>query len=164
MKTLLSIDRPPTDVDVERIRLILSTYQDGSGMLKLKNGATLPGWRDFERSVAAAFNGHPTENKGIYDVLLDAGTNLHIGISCKMRNQLHEVDKTGRVSMELSNAAGKFWDILKEKNINQQNYQDYASQVGAILLHQVESWHKQIDSENGGTVLTSKSFFLSLQY
>ncbi len=43
------------------MRLILSTYQDGTGMLKNKKNPmkvkTLPGWRDFERAVAIAFDG-----------------------------------------------------------------------------------------------------------
>ncbi|MEW6739449.1 MAG: hypothetical protein ACOYU2_00250 [Nitrospirota bacterium] len=65
---LALVDRPPTTV--EKFRLLLSTYQDGSGMLAQKQGRTLPGWRDFERAVAVAFNGESQENKFIFDVLL----------------------------------------------------------------------------------------------
>jgi hypothetical protein len=61
------VDRVPTAEEIERFRLILSTYQDGTGMLKAKDD-TLPGWRDFERSVAAAFGGMALETKGIYKV------------------------------------------------------------------------------------------------
>ena len=62
--------RTPTKNEVERIRLILSTYQDGSGMLHQKGGSTLPGWRDFERTVAIVFGGEAQENKDIFDVLI----------------------------------------------------------------------------------------------
>ena len=41
------VDRKPSNAEIERIRLILSTYQDGSGMLAAEGGLTLPGWRDF---------------------------------------------------------------------------------------------------------------------
>lgn len=51
------VDRPPTTGEVEKIRLLLSAYQDGTGMLAAENGRTLPGWRGFERSVAMALTG-----------------------------------------------------------------------------------------------------------
>ena len=50
--SLTLIDRPPTTQEVEKLRLILSTFQDGSGQLALSDGRTLPGWRDFERALA----------------------------------------------------------------------------------------------------------------
>ncbi len=64
------IHRKPTAQEVEKVRLLLSTFQDGSGMLAKPGGGTLPGWRDFERTVAAVFNGVNQENKFIFDVLL----------------------------------------------------------------------------------------------
>ena len=56
---------------VEEIRLLMSTYQDGTGQLRVKDGSTLPNWRDFERSVATTFNGYAFENKGFLDVIID---------------------------------------------------------------------------------------------
>lgn len=61
------VDRDPTQTEVEKLRLILSTYQDGTGQQVVRNGRTLPGWRDFERTVAAAFGGEPQESKFIKD-------------------------------------------------------------------------------------------------
>jgi hypothetical protein len=81
---LIFVDRKPTRNEFEKFRLIFSTYQDGSGMLA-RRGKTLPGWRDFERSVAYAFGGIATENKYIYDVLLLAQDKSYVGVSCKMR-------------------------------------------------------------------------------
>ncbi len=56
---------------VEQIRLLMSTYQDGTGQLLIKDGTTLPNWRDFERSVATTFKGYAFENKGFLDVVID---------------------------------------------------------------------------------------------
>jgi hypothetical protein len=49
-----------------------------------------PGWRDFERSVAAAFNGRAQESKAIFDVLLPdpLRKGIYFGLSCKMRDEL----------------------------------------------------------------------------
>jgi hypothetical protein len=58
---------------VEKFRLVLSTYQDGSGQLVSRYGNTLPGWRDFERAVAVTFSWKAQENKFIFDMLLDSG-------------------------------------------------------------------------------------------
>src|SRR3989304_572224 len=106
--TIPFVDRNPTRAEFERFRLILSTYQDGSGQQVL-NGRTLPGWRDFERTVAVAFNGEAQENKFIFDVLLpDAKReNVYFGVSCKMRRTLNDTKRTGRVTLELSNSSGR---------------------------------------------------------
>ncbi len=63
------VERNPSHTEIERLRLVLSTYQDGTGMLAQKSGTTLPGWRDFERSVALAFGGVAQESKFIFDIL-----------------------------------------------------------------------------------------------
>lgn len=164
--TLAFVDRPPTKSEIEKLRLILSTYQDGTGMLMRKNGTTLPGWRDFERSVAVAFNGRALESKYIYDVLLPDPHKLnnYFGVSCKMRGMLSFVENHQRVTIELSNAAGEFWGILKPLGINQQNYQYHASEAGKAIIECVEGWHNAAGVENGGRIETKKSFFLILQY
>ena len=57
----------------------------------LKRGQrTLPGWRDFECAVAAAFKGVTTENKSIYDVIWGD----RYGLSCKMRQTLPVAEKS----------------------------------------------------------------------
>jgi hypothetical protein len=156
------VDKAPTNEEIERFRLILSTYQDGTGMLK---DGRLPGWRDFERSVAAAFGGTALETKGIYDVVLtDSRTATLYGISCKMRKTLKEVDRKGRVTIELSNASGEFWDSVKNEGLTQEDYHEQADAVGAILIDSVEGWHRSVGLESGGYIDNSKSFYLSLQW
>ncbi len=82
------VDRNPTRQELEKLRLVLSIYQDGSGMLMQKDGRTLPGWRDFERAVASVFQGKAQENKALFDVLLSdtARPSTSYGLSCKMRD------------------------------------------------------------------------------
>jgi len=158
------VGRPPNEYEIERLRLILSTYQDGSGMLQ-RPTYTLPGWRDFERAVSATFDGQVTESKWIYDVILNvADENISYGISCKMRGTLRDAEKKGRITIELSNAAGEFWDTLNQQNITQENYQSQPATVGETLIHVVEGWHNIVGIENGGMIDTSNSFFLVLQW
>ena len=104
--------------------------------------------------MAVCFNGIALESKAIYDVLLpdSEDTNLFYGVSCKMRDTLNQVDKDGRVTIELSNAAGEFWDLLKPMGIHQQNYADYEQVVGKSLIDRVYAWHYNADIENGGRV------------
>lgn len=99
-------DRPLLPAEVERIRLLLSTFQDGTGMLA---GGKRPGWRDFERAVALAVGGVPQEDKSVFDVVLhDTETQTQCGISCKMTKHRSRFERTQRAFMELTNAAAQF--------------------------------------------------------
>lgn len=100
----------PTKSQIEKLRLVLSTYQDGTGQLIFESDKSLPGWRDFERSVAFVFRGGAQESKAIFDVLvpIESESETCYGISCKMRETLQIINKTGRVTVEVSNSAGKF--------------------------------------------------------
>ena len=62
-------------------------------MLRQKGGSTLPGWRDFERTVAIVFGGEAQENKDIFDVLVQKmkRSSIRFGISCKMRRELNKL-------------------------------------------------------------------------
>ena len=68
--SLAFVDRPPTSNELQKLRLVLSTYQDGTGQLAQQGDLTLPGWRNFERSVALVFGGKAQESKAVFDVLL----------------------------------------------------------------------------------------------
>ena len=159
-------DRAPDVYEVERFRLIFSTYQDGTGMLASNDGRTLPGWRDFERSIALAFDGIPSESKDIFDVRLpDPGREeVYWGVSCKMRRELSSVDKHGRVTIERSNSARKFWDHLATKGINQSNYKQCAADVGYALIELVSKWHHDSSIVASGNVDLSKSCYLALSW
>jgi transcriptional regulator with XRE-family HTH domain len=168
MASLAFIHRPPSFNELERFRLILSTYQDGTGMLVNKRNPqfTLPGWRDFERSIALAFNGEALENKYVFDVLLPAyeNTKKRYGLSCKMRGELNRIDRDGRVSMEISNSSGKFWIHLSKKGINQNNYRNRAQEVGEGLLDVVERLYQEVNLETRIDVDIQNSYYLTLSW
>ncbi|MCA9932959.1 MAG: hypothetical protein KC415_03500 [Anaerolineales bacterium] len=157
------IERPPTKLEIEKLRLILSTYQDGSGMLEK---GILPGWRDFERAVEAAFHGHANENKHIYDVLLLAPDTLHqfYGIDCKMRGLLTTAQRRGIVTIEVTNASGELWDSIKLKGITQETYMNFPFEAGKAVLETIESWHGAVDVGNRGSIITERSIYLVLQW
>ena len=159
-------DRKPSDNEIERFRLIISTYQDGTGMLANSDGTTLPGWRDFERCTALAFSGLGSESKDIFDVRLpDPGRiGVYYGISCKMRRELSRIDRYGRVTIELSNSARKFWNHLNTKGLDQGNYKQNAPLVGQALLELVTQWHHVASFEQKGNVDLSKSFYFTLSW
>jgi hypothetical protein len=167
----------PTAMEVERLRLILSTYQDGSGQYQVSllarrwaegnHAKTLPGWRDFERTVAIAFTGVAPENKAIYDVLLPdpRRQGISFGISCKMKEALKsDVMNKGRAYIELTNAAGGLWDAVKFYGLNETNFETNPAVVGKALVETVEAQHQAVDVGAQGNVDGSGSLFLTLQY
>ena len=159
--------RPPTDAELNRFRLLLSTFQDGTGMQAIENSlATLPGWRDFERAAALAFGGTPSENKAIMDVRLPdpSRQGVFFGISCKMRLEQPRSKREGRVTIELSNAARTFWDRLGEDGITDDNYRGYASQSGTALVNLVREWHTAAGLVSGGNVDLTGSCYLNLTW
>lgn len=161
---------PLTEQEVEKIRLLLSVYQDGSGMLALANGLSKPGWRDFERAVAAALGGRPPkgegqEGKNIFDVAVPIAAGLYKGISCKMRRELNRVlNRDHRVSLELSNSAQQFWDYLEKRGIDHSNYKERPAEVGIALIELVTSWHYAESSLNGGNIDLDESSYLVLSW
>lgn len=157
--------RPPSGKEIERLRLLLSTYQDGTGMLA-SGLSTLPGWRDFERAVALAFGGVSSENKDIFDVRLPdpERAGVFFGVSCKMRGELSRINRDGRVTIEVSNSARKFWDRLNANDIFQANYASRPSDVGNALIELVSQWHQDASLEKGGNVDLSKSCYLILSW
>lgn len=134
-------------------------------MLAQPEGRTLPGWRDFERAVAAAFNGENQENKFIFDVLIaDAAKPVKYGISCKMRSELNRVDKDGRVTIELSNSSKKFKDYLNAKGIEPREYTARPVEVGVALIELIENWKRAVSHAQGGVIDLEKSGYLTLMY
>ncbi len=154
----------PTSSQVEIIRLILSTYQDGTGQLALKQGKTLPGWRDFERAVAFSLKGIAQENKAIFDVLVpNSEDSAFFGISCKMRRELKYPKQNFDVPLELSNSSGKFWEVLTESDgLTPQTYKQHPEHVAQAILSIVQGWHENTQLQMGVEIDLDVSFFLSL--
>jgi transcriptional regulator with XRE-family HTH domain len=164
--TIPFANRPPLANEIERFRLILSTYQDGTGMLASDGMTTRPGWRDFERSVALAFGGIPSESKDIIDVRLPDpdSDGVHCGISCKMHEETSTYVKQGRIYIELSNAFAKFWNRLNAKGISQDNWKQHARDAGCALIELVAEWHEAAGVEKGGDINLTKSCYLTLSW
>jgi hypothetical protein len=170
------VTRNPTPSEIELLRLALSTFGDGSGMLT--NGDhTLPGWRDFERVIAAVLNGRAPEWKGVFDVVIpsNAAIDLDYGLSIKSKkldraSAIGDLSTTGRVYMELTNSPAKFWEALGKKGINEKGVRakKKAQEVGETLIETVEAWHHDAASEHsksyGRKLDLSSSRFLVLSY
>jgi hypothetical protein len=159
----LFVDQMPTDNDIERLRLLLSTFQDGTGMLE---GGHAPGWRDFERAAAVWLGGSAPESKHIYDVHVPASTGQYVhGYSCKMRGTLKETRKKGDATIEVTNSAKKLWDGLKKIGVTQDNLTSHnPRQVGSNLIATVESWHNEVHIDSGGQFVKESSPMLHLAY
>lgn len=164
--SLALVERPPSAREMERLRLVLSTYQDGTGMLAAEGGRTLPGWRDFERAVALTFGGVGPENKAIFDVVLTDQNNpgTRYGLSCKMRKELNRIGRDGRVTVELSNSAGQFWDKLTLIGISTANYKQRPQEVGETLIGLVRQWHQAATAERGAVLDLSRGSYLVLSW
>jgi hypothetical protein len=128
-------DRPLVDAEFERLRLALSSFRDGSGQTYIC-GRSWPGFRDYERSLAAVLGGITPENKGVFDVSIPTTDGLPFGISCKMA--VFPPVRNRCSFMELSNSAAKFRNHLLSLQIT------YASEpmlAGPAIIDLVTSWH-----------------------
>lgn len=159
----LFVDHDPTPAELELIRLCLSTFQDGSGMLK-DGLQTLPGWRDFERTIAELVKGAPTEDKSVFDVLVQSLSQPGrlVGLSCKTRRELARVARDGHVTIELSNSSRKMWDILQEQGIDLTNYRSRPREVGTALVRLIRQWHRRAALYKGSKVDISRSSYVVL--
>lgn len=108
-------DRPLSADDLEALRLVLSTYRDGSGQNQTTVGS-MPGFRDFERGLASIVGGSAAENKGVFDVIRPVPGGPGYGVSCKMA-RFATLSQQAAFA-ELSNAAAKFRAHLLGLQIN----------------------------------------------
>lgn len=155
------------DTLAEKLRLILSTFQDGFGMLDLKGtDSTLPGWRDFERATAVVFDGKGSESKALFDVLVPIPVmpGHYYGISCKSRNTLNDTIRKGTVFTELSNSNRQFWAEVNQAGITEADVRLYPNEVGKAVLARLQRWQNAVSHLKGGNIVLNKSFFLTLSY
>jgi hypothetical protein len=168
--------RNPTRDEVERLRLVLSTFRDGSGMIAAGN-ETFPGWRDFERAIAAVLHGKAPEAKGIFDVVVPSSERplVDYGLSIKSKaltgkSGLTNLAKDGRVYMELANSPAKFFAELGKVGFKEADFskKKRAQEVGEIVLAAISSWHDEsarIHHDSYARTLDLKlSRFLVLSY
>ncbi len=132
--------------ELERLRLVLSTFQDGSGWEKI-NGNSVVGFRQFERALAEIINGVADENKALFDVLADRATPAgirRIGFSCKLKRALEATVRRQTVYIEVSNAVAQFKRHLA--TIGLHTVQDYVANpalAGQGVLDWIAHLHHQ---------------------
>jgi hypothetical protein len=168
----LTISSPGfSNQELEKLRLALSIFQDGTGWETIKlpkkaggNRKYYAGYRQFERLVAELLGGVAPENKAIFDVFVPLpNTESYYGISCKMRSELNKAEKNeGRVYIEMSNASGEFSDRVK-RDVGE-DFLDKPNEVGDTLLKVVNNWHQMAANKIGFNVNLKESSFLVLLY
>jgi hypothetical protein len=133
-------DRPPSKGEVERLRLVLSAFQDGSGTERAPDGKTRAGWLQVERALAEVFGGITQENKGVFDVLIDASGDKQFGLSVKTSQRRSD----DRVLMELANSEAKFRAAAEKDEVD---WQADPSGSGKSVLEEVRRWHRAVEAD-----------------
>ena len=132
-------DRPMNADEVERMRLALSTFRDGSGQFVKSIGRFMPGYLDFERATALVCEGQTSEDKGIFDVSVPVPGGLPFGVSCKMSVSQPVAHMAG--FMELSNSQKKFSDEFKRLGIS---WRKQPKRAGPAVVNLVMTWHQAV--------------------
>lgn len=140
-----------------KLRLLLSTYQDGTG--RDTKDRTLPGWEDFEDVVEVAFQGQRLKSKSVFDIIVP-GQVLHTGISCKITKTLKQ--STSTVLIEHSRVNAEFFNAMKEKQIKREDMFNQPQICGNTLLSLINNKHEA--SARDGSIDLKKSFFLVMTY
>lgn len=148
-------DRPLDDDEFEALRLVLSTYRDGSGQNQTVAGS-MPGFRDFERGLASIIGGVAAENKGVFDIIRQASTGPDFGVSCKMARFAPPAMEAAFV--ELTNAAAAFRNHLLQRQINWATEPQLA---GPEIIRLVTSWHEEDAVTHGLSLEASRYAVLS---
>ncbi len=127
--TVPLVTRKPSKKEAQILILAMSTYCDGTGQEKEKDGSTRPGWRDFERIFAETLGGIAPENKDVFDVAVPVTKNSKnfLGVSLKSKHlsrssAINDLEQDGRVHMEMANSPAKFWTALFDKGIREADF------------------------------------------
>ena len=176
--TVAFVNRAPTQKEIERWRLIMSTFNDGTGQERDKNGDTRLGWRDIERVAAIMLGGNGGEDKKVFDVIVSDPENpeKYYGISVKSKelsrkSAIEDLSTDGRVYIELCNSPAKLWDPLKQQGIEESDFKkgNHAGIIGQQILTTVRSWEnnflQEFTSSNPGKILSlEESIYLTISY
>jgi hypothetical protein len=127
------VDRSPTESEIERFRLFLSSYQDRLG--NPIDGDPVHSWI-LKEVLIAAFN-LPTDEQ-ISPYRFPSGSPV---VSREGNYQIHfkslfsdELEDFCRESLVCSITPSKYWEYLAQCSIMQQNYQEIPSQVGSASI------------------------------
>lgn len=156
------VTRPASPQEINRLRLFISTYRDGSGNQRDEaNGTTRADWRQLERCIAEFVGAVGGENKEIFDVLAQDNEipNVLYGLSVKSKQlpgrQFDSLSSNGRVYMEIANSPAKLFAALKVQHNLAENHfreQKHPKEIGETILQTIEHWH-----EEGKTLIEAHS-------
>jgi hypothetical protein len=144
--------RPPTYDEDKRLRLLLSTYRDGTGNQREKDNTTRASWREIERCVCELLSGGGGEDKHIFDLIAcdDADKSIGYGFSVKSKqlskSSFSRLHVDSRVYMEIANSPAKFWGAIKEEHgFNEEHFrnQQHSTQIGQTVIRTVVQWHAE---------------------
>jgi hypothetical protein len=137
-------DRPPDADELLKLRLVLATFKDGSGNLKMSDGSHRADWRQVERVFAEVLEGSTAESKAVFDVDVPPDDEARpYGLSIK--TSLRKSDD--RVLLELNNSPAKMLahavPLGFAKMVGKQAEWDCTdSEMGFSVLDAVKSWHE----------------------
>jgi hypothetical protein len=144
--------RPPTAEEDKRLRLLLSTYRDGTGNQREKDNTTRANWREIERCICELLSGGGGEDKHIFDLIArdDAKDSVGYGFSVKSKqlssSAFSRLDIDSRVYMEIANSPAKFWAAIKSQHgYTEADFRNqlHAKKIGRSVIETVVEWHKE---------------------
>lgn len=154
---------PLTSGEFERLRLVLSSFQDGSGWERSSFG-TVAGFRQFERALAEVVKGTADENKALFDVvasrLIATGKSVRIGYSCKLKRALELLDSSDLVYIEVSNAVSQFDKHLLHHGFAKGDYISNPTKAGPVILDWIKKLHLADAAARSLDLLNSSYFVL----
>lgn len=140
---------------LDKICLLLSTYQDGTG--RDMKDRTLFGWEDFEDVIEMVFDGQRLKSKSVFDIIIPK-EEFSIGISCKMTKNFKLSNKS--IIMDHSRINAEFFNYLKIKKTTREEMFLNPQEVGNTLMDLINN--KTYTYSIKHKVDLQKSFFLVL--
>ncbi len=136
------VDRPPTESEIERFRLFLSSYQDRLGNYYALGEPVYP-WI-FKDVFIAAFNipcdeQIPPNGKTFGSTIVNREGKYTIHLKSFYSDELEHFCKE---KLSCSFAHSKYWDYLSQFGTTQQNYKENPSQVGIASIDLMKSEEK----------------------
>jgi hypothetical protein len=132
------VHRPPSESEVERFRLFLSSYQDRLGNYYPLREPVYP-WI-FKDVFSAAFNIPCDEEISPYNSTI---VNREGGYAIDLKSLYSdELERFCKEKLSRSFAFSTYWDHLSQFGITQQNYKDHPAQVCMASVNLMKSQEK----------------------
>lgn len=156
MSTLPLIDREINKNEEDYFKYAFSTFTDGSGSEIETIGErefTRIGWRQMERVTAFLLDGEAVQKKDYFDVIV-LDKKEDVGLSLKSKSlpgkKFKNLDRGGRVYMELANSPAKFWDEMRIVGLSEADFLSgkKADLFGKTLIKTLFKWQIEASKTN----------------